>query len=152
MINIHETISKFLNDVSSFKAELSTIMDTINQKTQQLSNDRVSLEQDKQELTSRETAVSEIENIVAIEDSAQKTLADAKTQMSALIQAKDAFENYKNETLASLKKQADELTEKGKYIKKEYETLNAMKKQLEADKASYKEKIATSIVDLANKK
>lgn len=152
MININEVFDSFIGKVSEFKGEIGQTLSTLNNKISQLNNERAELLKAKEELADREANVKKIENVVSLNAEAQRMLKEAKEKMSLLSQSQDAFENYKNETMQEINKIRSELNEQGKYIKREYEFLQKAQKEFETEKAGFKDKVAKSIVELANKK
>jgi len=152
MVNINEVLNGFIGEVAKFKSEIGQSLSILNDKIEKLNNERAEFAKEKEALADRETEVKKIENIVVLESQARQMMKEARDLSASVTQSKDSFENYKNNTMRELNLLKNELSEKEKYIKKEYEILDKAKKALEEDKATYKNKVASSIVDLANKK
>jgi len=152
MVNFNEVIDKFISELSRFKGEISQSLSALDAKAEQLKSNQADLAKEKENLAERQKAIDEIEDIVRLEAEAKKMLKEAQEKMGALSKAQDSFDNFRNEKMKEIRTLEQTLAEKGSYIRKEYEALQKAQKALEQDKATYKDRVAKSIVDLANKK
>jgi len=152
MVDIIKILDEFQVEIARFKSEIANPLSTVDKKIEQLNNQREEMAKEKEALDDREAEIKKIENIVALEASARAMMKEAQEKMSELIEAKDSFENNRIAITKELNTLRAELDNKGAYIKKEYKILQKMQKDLETEKATFKDKVAKSIVDLANKK
>lgn len=149
---INEVLDSFAGQLSKFKQEVNQSLSALDEKTRRLAEDKEALAKEKEALGVRESEIKKIENIVSLAEESKKMMKEAQNKMSGLSQEKDAFDNFRKERMSEINRKEADLIEKGKYIKTEYNSMQKERKLLDEDKATYKEKIASSLVNLADKK